>query len=730
MHDPFPCCLSEAKPETRFTCGDFKAHYRISEKTSQVELRLYPTAKEPALVAPRAQVRSLEIDALPAVVGPVPSRRGVASLIQLKLAEDNMTGGFAGGRTMQANLSVAALRFSKQECVPFGQGGFEVRTELTGPHGCRGTHVLRHEPGDDAVSIHTEITNAGDASLTLELLSSFCLGEISPFDSADAIERLRLHRFRSLWSSEGRHDATDFEDLHLERSWLSIAVVNERFGQVGSMPVRGWFPFAAIEDKNAGVFWAAQLAVPGSWQFDVFRIDDKVSLSGGLADREFGHWLKRLAPGERLVSPSALVTVATGDIDSISQRLTRMHTKPLAARPGLDDSLPILFNEWCSSWGSPTPEFIHRTAARLKETPTRVFVIDDGWAEKETAGCQCNGDWNVDRRRFPDGLKAVTDDLAALGFAAGLWFEFEVCTEGTKAFQLDAHKLRRDGRTLQVGSRHFWDFTDPWTFAYLSEKVIARLRDDGFRYMKVDYNDTIGLGSENPESLGEGLRLHLEGVQRFFRKLRVELPDLLIEICASGGHRLEPSFLALGAMGSFSDAHECPEIPIIAANLHRLIHPRQNQIWAVLHASDTLQRLHYSLSATFLGRVCLSGEITTLDERQFALVREDLEFYEEVKHLLKDGESRIHRELSKSWREPRGWQVVTRVGRGAAANEMLVVVHAFGACVGKTIPLPFSGAEWTLKKEKGAGSSLRIEGAAYRIEVDADFSAHLLHLTR
>ena len=44
-------------------------------------------------------------------------------------------------------------------------------------------------------------------------------------------------------------------------SWRgTIAEAVEKFGQIGSMPVRGWFPYAAVEDKSAGVVWAAQLA--------------------------------------------------------------------------------------------------------------------------------------------------------------------------------------------------------------------------------------------------------------------------------------------------------------------------------------------------------------------------------------------------------------------------------------------------------------------------------------
>jgi alpha-galactosidase len=144
---------------------------------------------------------------------------------------------------------------------------------------------------------------------------------------------------------------------------------------------------------------------------------------------------------------------------------------------------------------------------------------------------------------------------------------------------------------VQSGPRQFWDFRDPFTFDYLTKKVIHLLRDNGFGYIKVDYNETIGIGVDGAESLGEGLRQHLEGVQEFFRMLRKEIPDLVIENCSSGGHRLEPSMMALSAMGSSSDAHETREIPIIAANLQRLILPRQSQIWAVLRKDDTAQRL-------------------------------------------------------------------------------------------------------------------------------------------
>jgi len=94
----------------------------------------------------------------------------------------------------------------------------------------------------------------------------------------------------------------------------------------------------------------------------------------------------------------------------------------------------------------------------------------------------------------------------------------------------------------------------------------------------------------------------------------------VIESCSSGEHRLEPSFLARSAMSNFSDSHETVENPITSANHHRLLLPQQSQVWAVLRERDSLQRLTYSLCSTFLGRMCLSGDINRLNDEQWEII--------------------------------------------------------------------------------------------------------------
>ncbi len=659
--------------------------YSRCGRTGIVEFSCFPTAMAGQISPPREVLSGPHIDGLPARWKPV-FAQVPEWLVQFKLAGFPEPGGHQVGRSLRGAVELNALSFSS---LDLDETANRVRITATVRHpaGYRLAHILEWGRGKAFFELHTEFHNESSRPCTLEYLPSFSLGGVTPFDSGEAAERLRLHRFRSAWSAEGRHDVQSLEELHLERSWGNFSRRVERFGQVGSMPVRGFFPWAALDDCVAGVMWGVQLSAPGSWHIEVGRTQDKVTLSGGLPSRDFGEWWKEIAPGQSFVSPTAVLACVRGNIDDLCVALTSAQVAAAERQPAWDHELPVIFNEWCSSWGEPTREAILTTARKLAETRTKVFVIDDGWAEKPPGeGIQFNGDWNVNFTRFPGGLRPTCDALRELGLIPGLWFELEAATEGTEAFALEDRHLRREGRLVQVGSRHFWDLRDPLTQEHLARKVICRLRDDGFGYLKIDYNDSLPAGVDGAESPGEGLRQHLAAVQEFIARIRRELPDLLIENCSSGGHRLEPSFQALCAMGAFSDAHETPTIPLIAANLHRLILPRQSQIWCVVHAGDSLQRMRFGLAATFLGRVCLSGEIEALDAGRFAEITAALAFYERAVPVIRDGRTRLHRALGSSWNAPRGWQVVERHTDSLA----LIVAHTFGgqSAYAPVVPLP------------------------------------------
>lgn len=701
--------------------------FRFSKcaRTGIVEFTLFPTELTHRLVTPR------ELDTGPHIDGlPDHWRTQYAHqpewLVQFKLAGEPEPGGHLVGRTMRAAAELSGLSLKDHVFRATSDGGVEFVTELHHTRGLVLRHVVRARAADAFCLVHVECINTSSEPLTLEYLPSFSLGGITPFHAGEAPEQLFAHRMRTSWSAEGRHEVQALEALGMERAWVGVGRRIERFGQVGSLPVRGFFPWVALEDRVVGAWWGAQLHAPGSWHLEIARWRDRVTLSGGLPCRDFGDWWKTIAPRASFSTPTAILATAQGDLDDLCHALTSAQVPAAEQQPEAEQELPMVFNEWCTSWGKPNQQNIEALAARLAETPTRYLVIDDGWAARpEGHGIQSNGDWVVDKVKFPEGLGAAAEGIRRHGMVPGIWFEWEVANKGSASYEREELHLRRNGVVVQVGNRHFLDLRKPVVIDHLMQKLVARLRDDGFGYLKIDYNDTLPSGVDGAESPGEGLRQHLEAVQDFMRRLRRDVPGLVIENCSSGGHRLEPSFMAICAMGSFSDAHETVAIPIIAANLHRLILPRQSQIWCVLHASDSIQRMRYGLSATMLGRMALSGDFHALSEAQIDEVKHAQQFYASVTPIIRDGRSRVVRDMGLSWNEPRGWQAVVR----HTADAALVVVHAFAGPLPERIQISLPPGSWRMAATYSDAEAY-VEASSLYVHIPDDFSGSALLLRK
>ncbi len=711
--------------------GDTMVRYLHDAASGAVTLQLVPAARLGALAERRATLAGeFYIDSGPEAVPPpatVPD-----PLAHVKRVGDSYPGAFAQGHTLRSAPANAAFRIRRQDHEQTGDRHTVLTTLADDAAGHRIEHRLSWHEGDAAVVIETSFINDSAAPVTLELLTSFSLGGLTPFARADEPGRMRVHRFRSAWSAEGRLETRTLEELHLERSWSGAGLFSERFGQVGTMPVRRWFPFVALEDTEAGVTWAAQLAWAGSWQLEVARQNDDACLSGGLADREFGHWTATVAPGERLDAPPAHLACVAGDLDAACDRLTALQHRAADTHPEIERDLPVIFNEWCTTWGDPSHAKVSALADRLRGSPVRTLVIDAGWYKTETTDWgRGHGDWAPSTKLFPQGIEATAAAIRERGLVPGLWFEMETVGDTSTAFSLADHMLKRDGLPVTVRHRRFWDLCDPWAFAYLEKHVIDRLERGGFGYLKIDYNETLGLGNETPDgaSLGEGLRRQVLATYRFLDRLRERLPHLVIENCSSGGHRLEPSMLARTAMSSFSDAHELVEIPIIAANLHRLMLPRQSQIWAVLKPTDDERRLVYSLAATFLGRMCLSGDVAGLSPAQWRIALAAQALYSRVAPVIKHGVSRLHRELGESWRHPRGWQAMVRVADDG--REALVVTHAFAAAPAE-VAAPLPAGDWQVAEEfaETSAAPATVREGRLVVALASDFSARVTRLRR
>lgn len=119
----------------------------------------------------------------------------------------------------------------------------------------------------------------------------------------------------------------------------------------------------------------------------------------------------------------------------------------------------------------------------------RYIIIDDGWQNN-------TGDWEVSDR-FPRGMAALAEDIAAAGFVPGIWsapfFADLHSRVGCEHPEWFVHKngnpfspFLETGCTSPWGDRHYLDPSHPGVVGHVFG-LYQRIRSWGFRYFKTDF---------------------------------------------------------------------------------------------------------------------------------------------------------------------------------------------------------------------------------------------------
>jgi alpha-galactosidase len=160
--------------------------------------------------------------------------------------------------------------------------------------------------------------------------------------------------------------------------------------------------------------------------------------------------------------------------------------------------------------------------------------MDAGWYVNET-GWPNTGTWEVDTKRFPNGLRAITDYAHARGLKCIVWFEPERVTPGTWLYQNHPEWLigKGDGqKLLNLGDKAAWD--------WLVEHIGGLIESQGIDLYRQDFNmDPLEYwrSADTEDRQGITENHYVTGYLAYWDALRERFPNMLIDSCASGGHR-------------------------------------------------------------------------------------------------------------------------------------------------------------------------------------------------
>ena len=146
---------------------------------------------------------------------------------------------------------------------------------------------------------------------------------------------------------------------------------------------------------------------------------------------------------------------------------------------------------WCSWYhyfGGVTEDDVRANLALAKGFPFDVFQIDDGYQA-------AIGDWLDTNDKFPSGLAALAEDIAAAGFRPGIWLApFLVAPDSRVATEHpDWLAQFKPGKPLKAwfndewgGAMYALDTTNPAVLEHLKSLAKA-LKQMGFTYLKLDF---------------------------------------------------------------------------------------------------------------------------------------------------------------------------------------------------------------------------------------------------
>ncbi len=350
----------------------------------------------------------------------------------------------------------------------------------------------------------------------------------------------------------------DYELIHLKGAWArERAVVRTSVGQ-GEYRVfsqRGASgheenPFIALcrpkTTEHTGEVWAMNLVYSGSF-LACAAVDnfDNTRLSIGLNPDTFA-W--RLEPGERFVTPEAVMVYSDAGLNAMSRIYHQLYRKRLVRGEWRDRLRPILVNNWEATYFDFDEEKILRIARTAKTLGIELFVLDDGWFGKRDIDNCSLGDWVVDRRKLPGGLTSLAEKINGMGLKFGLWFEPEMVSPDSDLYR--AHPdwcLHVDGRERTQGRNQLiLDLSRADVQDYIIEAVSAVLRSAPIDYVKWDMNRNMTeafSARQTPQRQMETQHRYMLGLYRVMEAITSRFPHVLFESCSGGGGRFDAGML-------------------------------------------------------------------------------------------------------------------------------------------------------------------------------------------
>lgn len=495
---------------------------------------------------------------------------------------------------------------------------------VSGERGIIATRHYRVYPGVPAVELWTTFESGTSAPRTLQDLNGFetllapgSIAYVGGLDVGDADGGPFARRVRVL--DDGEHLAIGAPTMSTEAT-LPFFVVAD-----------GW------HRVFGGIVWS------GAWSAVLARDGNALQVSVGLPP------MSAIArPGHPVEGPHAFLGVVPDMPGAETEALSQfVH----AGRAGRPFPAATTFNSWFVFGVQIDEAVITESMARAAQVGVELYQVDAGWYPQPRPRHAFDfsdglGSWEVDAARFPNGLAALGDYARARGMKFGIWVEPErvaLSTVGRAGMAEEAFLARQDG-AYQPGTANS-DATDaqiclahPSAKAWVQARLFAFLDEVRPDNLKWDFNRWVHCTRADHDHPADGGNYeHTRALYDILAAVRARYPELTIENCSGGGHRLDFAMARLTDT-AWMDDRSAPAAHV-RGNLHGLLQafPAPYLFSYVMpHASEALHGasdLPLLVRSRMPGVVGVAARLDELSEGEQNVLHQELELAKRLRPL-------------------------------------------------------------------------------------------------
>lgn len=254
-----------------------------------------------------------------------------------------------------------------------------------------------------------------------------------------------------------------------------------------------------------------------------------------------------LEPKQVFVTPHLALTYSDKGMGGVSRNFHRWARTCGMLHRGMNVG-DILLNSWEGLYFDISEERMVQMIDDIAMLGGELFVMDDGWfgdKYQRNNDSSTLGDWVVDKKKLPGGLKALVGDAAKKGIKFGIWIEPEAVNTKSELFEKHPEwALQTKGRELKLGrggTQLVLDMTNPQVqdFAFkIVDDLLTHYPE--IAYIKWDANASIQNVGSLSLPMAKQTNLYVDyhlGLMKVLKRIREKYPDVVIQNCASGGGR-------------------------------------------------------------------------------------------------------------------------------------------------------------------------------------------------